>query len=137
MHPVLKSIAALVAGFATASIVMMIVEWLNGSILYPGLAESTAGVTDRDTIRAILAAAPVGAFLVVLAGWLLGGLSGGWVTGKIADRSIPAHGLALGVLLTLAGVANNLMLSPPAWFWVASLLVFVPAAYQGARLAAK
>lgn len=137
MQPVIKSIVAVVAGFVTASIVMMIVEWFNGNVLYPGLAESAAGVTDRDTIRAIMAAAPVGAFLVVLVGWLLGGLSGGWVTGKIADQSIPAHGLALGVLLTLAGVMNNLMLSPPTWFWVASMLVLVPAAYQGARLAAK
>jgi hypothetical protein len=41
----------------------------------------------------------------------------------------------LGVLLTLAGVANNLMLPPPLWFWIASLIVLLPAAYLGARLA--
>lgn len=45
------------------------------------------------------------------------------------------HGIILGVLLTLAGIANNLMLPPPLWFWIASLVVFIPAAYVDARLA--
>jgi hypothetical protein len=38
-------------------------------------------------------------------------------------------------MLTLAGVANNLMIPPPLWFWIASLDVLMPAAYLGARLA--
>jgi hypothetical protein len=46
-----------------------------------------------------------------------------------------AHALALGGLLTLAGVANNLMLPPPLWFWIGSLVVMLPAACAGARLA--
>jgi hypothetical protein len=42
--------------------------------------------------------------------------------------------MVLGVLLTLAGVANNLMLPPPVWFWIATFAVFLPATYIGARL---
>jgi hypothetical protein len=38
-------------------------------------------------------------------------------------------------LLTLAGVANNLTIPPPLWFWIVSLVVLIPAAYFGARLA--
>jgi hypothetical protein len=34
----------------------------------------------------------------------------------------------------LAGVANNLMLPPPFWFWIATFAVFLPATYVGARL---
>jgi len=45
--------------------------------------------------------------------------------------------LILGGLLTLAGIANNLMLPPPAWFWIPTVLVFLPAAYAGATLAPK
>jgi len=40
-----------------------------------------------------------------------------------------------GGLLTLAGIANNLMLPPPVWFWVLTVIVFLPATYLGARLA--
>ncbi len=134
---VLRSIAAVVAGFVAASAVMMVVEWFNGRVLYPGLAKSAEGVTDRETIRAIFAAAPVGSLLVVIGGWILGGIAGGWVAARVGGRAGWAHALALGVLLTLAGIANNLMLPPPLWFWVASLVVLIPAASGGGCLAPK
>ena len=132
---VLRSVAAVVVGFVAASIVMMIVETINGRVLYPGLAKAAEGVTDREVIRGIFASAPVGALLVVIVGWILGGLAGGWVAARIAGRSGVAHGVVLGVLLTCAGVANNLALPPPTWFWVASLVVLIPSAYAGARSA--
>ena len=134
MRSALRSIAAVVAGFITASIVMMIIEMINGRVLHPELGKAADGMTDRDTIRALLATAPVGAFLVVIAGWILGGVAGGWVTARVAAQATAGHGLVLGELLTLAGVANNLMVPPPLWFWIASLVVLMPAAYVGARL---
>jgi len=132
---VLKKAAAVIAGFVVASIVMMIIEFINGRVLYPDLAKAAEGVTDPEVIRGIMARAPVGAFLVVLLGWLLGGIAGGWTATRIAGDGSPRSGVILGILLTLAGVANNLMLPPPLWFWVASLLVLFPSAYFGARLA--
>ena len=59
MASVLRSIGAVIAGFIVASIVMMIVEFINGHVIYPGLGSAAAGVTDRDAIRAIMLAAPV------------------------------------------------------------------------------
>jgi hypothetical protein len=132
---VLRSVAAVVAGFVAASIVMLIVETINGRVLHPQLAKAAEGMTDREAVRALLAAAPIGAFLVVIAGWVLGGVAGGWLAARLAGRSETTHGLALGALLTLAGVANNLMVPPPLWFWFASLVVLLPSAYVGARLA--
>lgn len=135
MRSALRSIAVVVAGFIAASIVMMIIESINGRVLYPELAKAADGVRDRETIRAMLATAPVGAFLVVIAGWILGGVAGSWLTARLAARATVRHGLVLGVLLTLAGVANNLMIPPPLWFWIASVVVLMPSAYVGARLA--
>jgi hypothetical protein len=135
MRSALSSIGAVIAGFIVASIVMMIIETINGRVLFPDLAKAAEGVTDREQIRVLFAKAPIGALLVVIVGWILGGIAGGWTTGRLAARSTLTHGLVLGVLLTLAGVANNLMLPPPLWFWVASLVVFMPAAYFGASLA--
>jgi hypothetical protein len=137
MRSALRSFLSVVAGFVAASIVMMIVEMINGHVLYPDLGRAAEGVTDREVVRALLAAAPLGAFLVVLAGWILGAGVGGWVTARLAPRAIVRHGLVLAALLVLAGVANNLMIPPPVWFWVASLVVLVPAACYGARLAPK
>jgi hypothetical protein len=135
MRSVLRSLAAVVVGFIAASVVMMIFETLNGHVLYPELGNAAQGVTDREVLRALLASAPVGAFLVVIAGWILGSLAGGWTAARLSARAPEAHGLALGFVLMLAGIANNLMIPPPAWFWVASLVVLLPAAYAGTRLA--
>lgn len=132
---VLRSVAAVVVGFVAASIVMMIVETINGRVLHPQLAKAAEGMTDREAVRALLATVPVSAFLVVVAGWVLGSVAGGWLAARLAGRSGITHGLALGALLTLAGVANNLMVPPPLWFWFASLVVLLPSAYAGARLA--
>jgi hypothetical protein len=125
------------SGFVAASIVMMVVESINGRVLYPELGKAAEGLTDRENIRALLAAAPLGAFLVVLVGWILGGAVGGWTAARIAARATVGHGLVLGALLVLAGISNNLMVPPPLWFWIASLVVLMPAAYAGACLAPK
>ncbi len=135
MRSALRSIAAVVAGFVVASIVMMLVESINGHFYYPGLAKAAEGVKDREALRVLLANAPVGALLVVIAGWALGGLAGGWVTAKLSPQATTWPNVVLGAFLTLAGVANNLMLPPPVWFWFGSLAVLFPAAYMSACLA--
>ena len=135
MGKVARSILAVVAGFVAASLVMIVVESVNGHVLYPELGKLAEGMTDREAIRELMASAPAGALLVVLFGWALGSFVGGFVAGWIGRHAPTRHGLILGVLLTLAGVANNMMIPPPSWFWVPTLLVFVPAAYAGARLA--
>ena len=137
MRSALRTAAAVIVGFVVASLVMMVVEFINGHALYPGLGKAAEGVMDREVLRALLAGAPIGAMLVVIAGWILGGLTGGWVASKVAPRTAMRSGLILGVLLTLSGIANNLMIPPPAWFWVASLIVLIPASYTGARLGAR
>lgn len=129
----MRGVLAVIAGFIAASAVMMVVESINGRVIYPEMGRMAEGMTDREAIRALLATAPVGAFLVVLFGWAAGSLVGGLLAGWIASN--PAHALVLGGLLTLAGIANNLMIPPPAWFWIPTLLVFIPAAWAGARLA--
>jgi hypothetical protein len=135
MPKILRSIGAVIAGFVAASVVMMVVEAVNGHVLYPELGKLAQGVTDREVLRGMLASAPVGALLVVLVGWALGSLAGGFLAAWIGGDARVRLALVLGVLLTLAGIANNLMLPPPGWFWIPTLLVFLPAAYVGAQLA--
>jgi hypothetical protein len=127
----LRNIGGVIAGFILASIIMTIVESINGRVLYPGLAKAAEGVTDREVIRTIFASAPIGSLLVVIFGWGLGGFIGGWVTTRIAGRSIKVPGYVLCALLTAAGIANNMMLPPPLWFWVASLVVVAGATVAG------
>ena len=134
MRPALQSLGSLLAGVVVAGAVMMLLECLNGHVLYPGLAGAAEDVTDPEVVRRIFATAPLGALLVVVAACGLGGLAGGWLTARLAR---PLHGpaLALAALLTLAGVGNNLMLPPPLWFWIATLIALPAGTLLGARLA--
>ncbi|MFN7967420.1 MAG: hypothetical protein U0V87_17225 [Acidobacteriota bacterium] len=133
MRSALRSTAAVVVGFIVASVVMMIVEAINGHLIHPDLAKAAEGVTDREALER-LAGAPRAFCRSSSAGWILGSVAGGWTTARIATGATVRHCTILGVLLTLAGIANNLMIPPPTWFWIA-IVVFVPAAYIGARLA--
>jgi len=132
---VVRSVLAVIAGFVAASAVMILTESINGHVLYPELGKAAEGMTDREAVRALMATAPTGALLVVLLGWALGSFVGGFLTARIGRNSPVAHALVLGLLLTLAGIANNLMLPPPVWFWLPTLVAFLPAAIVGARLA--
>lgn len=134
MGKTVRGILAVIAGFVAAGVVMMLVESFNGRVLYPELGRAAEGLADREAIRALLASAPMGALLVVILGWTLGSLVGGFLATWIARSDAAVRALVLGGLLTLAGVANNFMLPPPTWFWIPTLLVFLPAAYAGARL---
>ncbi len=134
MRPALKSLGSLLAGFVVAGAVMMFLEFLNGRVLYPELAKAAEGVTDPEAVRRIFATAPLGALLVVVAACGLGGLAGGWLTARLA-RPLQGPALALAALLTLAGVGNNLMLPPPLWFWIATLIALPAGTLLGARLA--
>jgi len=127
---------AVILGFVAASAVMMAMEFVNGHVLFPELGRQAAGMADREAIRALLATAPTGAFLVVILGWAIGSFAGGIVAATIARRAPVRHAVVLGALLTVAGFANNLMLPPPAWFWAASLAVLLPGAWAGGRFAA-
>jgi hypothetical protein len=135
MWPVIRSILAVIGGFIAASAIMMGIEMVNGRLLYPELAKLAEGLTDREAIRAVVASAPAGALLVVLFGWVLGSLAGGFLAAWIGRNAPTAHALVLGGFLTLAGVANNLMVPPPLWFWIATFVAILPSAYAGARLA--
>ena len=135
MGKIVRSVLAVIAGFVAASTVMILVELFNGRVLYPEFGMAAEGMTDREAIRALMATAPVGAFLVVLLGWALGSFVGGFLAARIGRNAPLAHALVLGVLLTLAGIANNFMIPPPAWFWLPTLVAFLPAAIVGARLA--
>ncbi|MEI8211281.1 MAG: hypothetical protein WCI02_03980 [Planctomycetota bacterium] len=134
MRSIVRSIASVVFGFIAASMVMMIVEVINGMVLYPELGKAAAGVTDREVFRELFANVPIGALVVVILAWILGGIAGGFAAAWIAPPNKLLHAGILGGLLTLAGVANNLMIPKPIWFWVVSLMVFIPATLFGGYL---
>ena len=128
---ILAVIVALIVAFA----IMMIVEMLNSMVV---ARPSDAVMRDPIALREYMANGPVKAYLVVLFGYILASFVGGFIVTKMSRRESPGTTLPIiiGVLLTLAMVANILMLpGQPIWFIIASLVVFIPVTLLGHRFA--
>ena len=132
MHPILRSVLAILAGALVAFILIAAIELLSGK-LYPLHADANR----PEEMGKAMARAPVGALLLVLLGWAVGTISGAWTATRTAGRSPLIHGLAVGALLLCAALANLLSFPHPVWFWIAAVALFLPCAYLGSTLAAR
>ncbi|HEV8582529.1 MAG TPA: hypothetical protein VGX68_25975 [Thermoanaerobaculia bacterium] len=130
MHPILRSVLAVLAGAVVAFVLIAVIELLSGK-LYPLHADPGS----PEEMAKAMARAPVGALLLVLLGWAVGTTAGAWTAACAAGRSPLIHGIVVGALLLCAAVANLLSFPHPIWFWIAAVALFLPCAYLGSALA--
>ncbi len=131
MNNMRRSLGSVIVGFVAGAVVIMAVEAVSQAIypLPPGVDPK-----NPEALRAYMAVVPTGALLLVLLAWALGAFAGGLVASRLAGRAPLGHALAAASILLAGGIVNMLMIPHPAWFWVAGIAVFFPAAYLGARL---
>jgi len=115
-------------------VVVFGVETLNGRIHPPPAGVDLA---DPAALRAAMADLPASALVIVLAGWALGSCIGGSVAAKFGGTRPVRNALIVGAILMAAGVTNLFMLPHPLWFNVLGLIVFLPAAWAGGRIAGR
>jgi hypothetical protein len=128
----LRSILAVVSGIIVAFSVITIAG-LVGHALWP--AGDNVDFADRESVRAFIAKMPVAALVFVAVSDGVGTFVGAVAVAAIARRRKVTLAMTLGALVMAAGVGNLVLIPHPAWFWVADLAVYLPAAYAGARLA--
>jgi hypothetical protein len=128
----MRRVLAILVGLVVFVAVVAGAEFVGEKLipLPPGFDPS-----DRNAARALAPTLPLGAWLMVAAGWLLASLAAGFVAARIARKQSVAIGL--GVVGTAFAVANNLQVPPPPWFWVVTVLVFVPPAWLAGRFAVR
>lgn len=126
-----RTILGILAGLVVAWVTMSACEFASLFLHRP-----PAGMDLRDpqALAAHIAAAPASAMLVVVAGWTLAALFGGWVAARIArHRRVAA--LVIGALLVVGVIANSMIIAHPAWMTIAGLVLPLPTAWFAARLA--
>ncbi len=119
MPALLRTILALLAGVVVTFFTISAVEQL-GHMLY----RAPAGLDwqDSSAVSAYLKQLPVGALLLVLAGWLLGIFTGLTAATLLAGRCRGRFALAIGSLVFLGAVSNFYLLPHPMWLMVVSLI---------------
>ncbi|MGH8084653.1 MAG: hypothetical protein ACREPV_05195 [Lysobacter sp.] len=127
-----RTILAVVVGVVVAWLVI-VASQLAGAAAYP--PPPGLDVTDPQQLAAFIQAAPVMAMAFVLGGWVLGALLGGWTAARISRRHPCIAALLVGTVVLAGVIANTMMIPHPQWMTLAGVLLPLPAAWLGARLA--
>jgi len=129
-----RTILAVLVGMLAAMATMQAFEF--GSTRVHPFAPG-ADPADMAAWAAHVAAAPLAALALVVAGWTVGGFAGGLVAALISRRHRRGAALTVGALIVCGVIAVNAMFAHPLWMLVAGLLLPLPAAWLGARLVAR
>ena len=134
MRQGLKTAVGVVAGIVMAWLVIVLSQLLSAA-LYP--PPPGTDLTDPAVLADFINAAPVTAMGFVIAGYALAALLGGWVAARIARAHPRIAAMIVGGMVLLGVVANYTMIPHPAWMLVSGVLMPLPMAWLGARLAGR
>ena len=132
MNPVIRSILAVVAGMLSAFVVIALVQMIGVRIYPPA---HPIDPTNIESMKAVMAQIPLAALLFVLLSYTAGSVVGGWVAARFAPKDRMMHAMFVAALLFGAGLMNLMTIPHPAWFWVASSVLYWLGAWSGAQAA--
>lgn len=128
----LKKLLGILAGMVAGGLTVGIVESV-GHMIFPPPAGVNAA--DPEALATIMDQIPVGAKLAVIAAWAAGSLVAGWVAAKIAAPAGMLPALVAGAVLLAGGLYSLVTIPHPVWMAALGILVPLPMAWAGARLA--
>ena len=112
-----RVIGGVLLGLIAAFVAIWSVEMVN-HLIYP--LPRDIRVDDPEGLGAYVSAMSIGAQLFVAGGWLAGAFVGGWVAGSISRRTWTIWLIA--GLIVIAGLANILYVTHPAFLKIASVI---------------
>jgi hypothetical protein len=128
----LRNLFALANGVFAAAIVVTFSQLANLKLFPTSVG---AQGLDAAQVQAVFAQMPWPAVALLVGGWLLAAFAGGLVTTKLAGTARTLMGLVPGLLIVAATWHWARTVSPPAMIVDAILVLALPMAWLGARLA--
>lgn len=124
----LKRITSVLAGLATAFIIFMIFQLISSRI-YP--VPSGMRMNDPVVMKSYVSGLPVGAFLLIMAGYITGSFAAGAVIKVVSRSANKKPAIITGILLTLGGLINFITIPHPLWMAVVSTILYIPMVLAG------
>ena len=128
----LRTLLAVIAGVITAMLVMFGLE-AAGLMLFPPPAGLQ--INNEADLALLVELSSTGKKAWVVFGWALASLVGGWVAARISRRHPRGAALAVATLIVVGVVMNAMAIPHPVWMNALGVLLPVPMALLGARLA--
>jgi uncharacterized membrane protein HdeD (DUF308 family) len=135
MHPTIRNVLAVVAGFVIGSIVNMALISVSATAIPP---PAGADVTTMEGLKASMHLFEPKHFVFPFLAHALGTLVGAAVAAFIAASHKFHLAMFIGVLFLMGGIASVLMLPSPMWFDILDLgAAYPPMAWIGWKLATR
>ena len=129
-----RTILGALVGLVVAFLTIMLVEFASHQAYPPPPGIDPNNTADMARLIGML---PFGALLMVVLAWVIGAFDGGLVAALVAGGNRPRVAALVPALMVMAGVAAMIVAIPahPKWMAVAGLLLPIPAALLGAKVA--
>lgn len=127
-----KQILAVIVGVIIGGLIIYGIESIN-MVRYPW--PENLSMEDKEAFAEYVSSLPVDAFITVIIAHLIGSFVAGFVCSKITPSRKLLLGTICGMFFLVGGIMNLVMIPHPLWFMVIDLMIFVPFAWLGAKLA--
>jgi len=132
MHPLLRNLLAVLAGFIVGSAVNMALVNISGSIIPP---PEGSDMTSMEGLKAAMERMGPRHYVFPFLAHALGTLAGALLTAKLAVTHRLGLAMIIGVIFLIGGSMMVMSLPSPLWFNVLDLAVaYIPMAYIGGKL---
>ena len=131
MAPTIRSALVLLGGVVAAVFVVILMDTLVGNIY--SLPAGT-DPNNPDSLRQAVAALPVTAFLILVAGWVLAAAVGSYLAARLATHARLVHGMIVALFVLVATIANLAKIPHPFWLWPATIILIPAAGWAAAKL---
>jgi hypothetical protein len=128
----IRDILAALAGIAIAVLIVFVATELNHTVYPP---PPDLDFSDPDALRPYIATLPIGAFLLLIGGWVVGTFVGSVIAGRIGTAKPWIYPAIVGGLIFSATAANLIAIPHPLWFSIISLLAIIASAWLATRVA--
>ena len=129
-----RTVLAIAGGLLVGLLVVMLGDGVSATVAPPPPGIDTH---DHEALSEVMGEIPVAGFVVLLAGVALAGAAGAWVAARLSKSAHLRNGMIVGALLWAGTIVNLFTVPHPVWFAVLSVLIVLPAAYAGGRLATR
>lgn len=116
----LRKVSAVLLGVLVAFATVMVVEWL-GHQVYP--VPPDVDFNNPQQTEQYVANLPLGAFVSILLGWLLGTVAGGLTACYVAREKPVVFASIIGAIMLAATITNLVLIPHPTWFSIAGIIV--------------
>lgn len=133
MRDLLAPVGAVLGGLILAMLLIAGLQLLSSAIYPLPAGIDPLNPNHRAEFEAFMMQAPLAMYLVLLGIYLFAAFAGGALAGYIYPENKRMPALIIGMILTMAGIANAMQIPQPVWFSAVSLCSFFPAAWIGSH----